>query len=163
MEITSGCQLGLYRIQAQLGAGAMGTVYRATDTKLERDVAIKVLPEQLAEAPEALARFEREARMLAALNHPNIATIHGFEQSGGVHYLVKEPDWQVLPASTPDSIRNLLRKCLEKDASQRLRDIGEARKEIEKALAPATRPAQISRKVAALRKQTRFLRSLPIS
>ncbi len=90
MEIGAGTTLGLYRIQAQLGAGGMGTVYRATDTKLGRDVAIKVLPQRLADSPESLTRFEREARMLAALNHPNIATIHGFEQCGDIHYLVME-------------------------------------------------------------------------
>jgi len=90
MEISAGTHLGLYRIEAQLGAGAMGTVYRATDTKLGREVALKVLPQHLADAPESVTRFEREARMLAALNHPNIATIHGFEQSGDVRYLVME-------------------------------------------------------------------------
>jgi eukaryotic-like serine/threonine-protein kinase len=90
MDITAGSQVGLYTIQGQVGAGGMGTVYRATDTKLGREVAIKVLPPHLAEAPESLARFEREARMLAALNHPNIATIYGFERSGDVHYLVME-------------------------------------------------------------------------
>src|SRR5437667_217608 len=90
MEIGAGTQLGLYRIEAQLGSGGMGTVYRATDTKLGREVAIKVLLPRLADAPESVARFEREARMLAALNHPNIAAIYGFEQSGDVRYLVME-------------------------------------------------------------------------
>ena len=90
MEISAGTELGLYRIQAQLGSGGMGTVYRATDTKLGREVAIKVLPQRLADSPESLTRFEREARILASLNHPNIATIHGFEQCGDVHYLVME-------------------------------------------------------------------------
>ena len=89
MEIDE-TQLGPYQVHEQLGAGAMGTVYRATDTKLGREVAIKVLPRRLADAPEALLRFEREACMLAALNHPNIATIHGFEKAGEVHYLVME-------------------------------------------------------------------------
>jgi len=284
MEITPGCRLGSYQVQAQVGAGAMGTVFRATDTKLGRDVAIKVLPPGLADAPGSLARFQREARMLAALNHPNIATIHGFEQAGDAHYLVmelvpgdtlaqrltlgpvplpealkiaaqivealeaahrqsivhrdlkpanikvtpegrvkvldfglakafelgparapetqqatatlddptrigqvmgtpaymspeqvravpldqgadvwafgcilfellsgrrpfagatqgdlfaailtKDPDWQALPASTPPELRDLLRKCLEKEGSRRLRDIGEARRVIEAA------------------------------
>ncbi len=90
MEISTGTLLGLYKIQAHLGSGGMGTVYRAIDTKLGREVAIKVLPQRLADAPESLARFEREARLLASLNHPNIATIHGFEQCGDVHYLVME-------------------------------------------------------------------------
>ena len=90
MELSAGTQLGMYTIQGELGAGGMGTVYRATDSKLGREVAIKVLPERLADSPESLTRFEREARMLAALKHPNIATIFGFEQSGDVHYLVME-------------------------------------------------------------------------
>jgi serine/threonine-protein kinase len=85
-----GQTLGHYRIEEQLGAGGMGVVYRATDSKLGRQVAIKVLPEKFAQDPERLARFEREARLLAALNHPNIAAIHGLEESGGVHYLVLE-------------------------------------------------------------------------
>ena len=68
----------------------MGEVYQAHDTKLGRDVAIKVLPEAFAHDPERLSRFQREAKMLAALNHPNIATIYGLEQSGGTSYLVME-------------------------------------------------------------------------
>jgi len=68
----------------------MGVVYRAADSKLGRQVAIKVLPESYARDPERLARFEREARLLAALNHPNIAAIHGLEEAGGVRYLVLE-------------------------------------------------------------------------
>src|SRR3970282_2067816 len=85
-----GQTLGHYRIDDQLGAGGMGVVYRATDSKLGRAVAIKVLPKAFANNAERLARFEREARVLAALNHPNIATIHGLEESGGTHYLVLE-------------------------------------------------------------------------
>ena len=88
MEISAGCLLGSYQIRDRLGAGGMGTVYRATDTRLGRDVAIKVLPPRLADDPEALARFQREARMLAALNHPSIATIHGFDEFEGSYYLV---------------------------------------------------------------------------
>ena len=68
----------------------MGEVYRARDTKLNRDVAIKVLPDLFANDPERLARFKREAQVLAALNHPNIAHIHGFEDSDGIHALVME-------------------------------------------------------------------------
>lgn len=85
-----GQTLGHYRIEAELGAGGMGVVYRATDSKLGRQVAIKVLPAGFAEHPERLARFEREARLLASLNHPNIACIHGLEESGGLHYLILE-------------------------------------------------------------------------
>jgi serine/threonine protein kinase len=82
--------MGSYQVISLVGAGGMGEVYQAHDTKLGRDVAIKVLPEALAQAPERLARFQREAKLLASLNHPNIATIHGLEQSGDTHYLVME-------------------------------------------------------------------------
>src|SRR5580698_8223486 len=90
MPITIGARLGSYEVVAQIGAGGMGEVYRAHDTKLGRDVAIKVLPEAFAHDSDRLARFQREAKMLAALNHPNIATIYGLEQSGGTSYLVME-------------------------------------------------------------------------
>jgi len=90
MALAPDTKLGSYEIVAQIGAGGMGEVYQAHDTKLGRDVAIKVLPEAFAYDPERLARFQREAKMLAALNHPNIATIHGLEQSGGTSYLVME-------------------------------------------------------------------------
>ncbi len=85
-----GARLGLYEILAPLGAGGMGEVYRARDTKLGRDVAIKVLPSSFAADPDRLARFEREARLLASLNHPNIGAIYGVEESGGVVALVLE-------------------------------------------------------------------------
>jgi serine/threonine protein kinase len=78
-ERLTGSNLGVYQVEALIGAGAMGEVYRARDTKLGRTVAIKVLPDSFTDDPERLARFEREARALAALNHPNIATIHGLE------------------------------------------------------------------------------------
>ncbi|MFN2446014.1 MAG: serine/threonine-protein kinase [Vicinamibacterales bacterium] len=90
MALTAGMRLGPYQILAPLGSGGMGEVYRARDAKLNRDVAIKVLPDQLARDPERLARFEREARVLASLNHPHIAHIHGFEDSTGVSALVME-------------------------------------------------------------------------
>lgn len=85
-----GQPLGAYRITSLLGAGGMGEVYRARDAKLGRDVAIKVLPKIFTTDAERLARFEREARLLAALNHPHIGAIYGFEQSDGVHALVLE-------------------------------------------------------------------------
>ena len=86
----TGRRLGVYHLQERIGAGGMGEVYRARDTKLGRDVAIKILPHALTRDPDRLARFEREARVLAALNHPNIATIHGFEDGGDVRGLVME-------------------------------------------------------------------------
>src|SRR5207249_3694466 len=86
----AGSRIGPYEIVGPLGAGGMGEVYRARDTKLNRDVAIKVLPESLADDRERLARFSREAQVLASLNHPNIAHIHGFEDSTGVPALVME-------------------------------------------------------------------------
>jgi hypothetical protein len=79
-----------YRIQVKIGAGGMGEVYRATDTRLGRDVAIKVLPEALARDVERMARFEREAKLLASVNHPNIASIYGLEESNGIRALVME-------------------------------------------------------------------------
>jgi serine/threonine protein kinase len=90
MPLGSGARIGPYEIQSAIGAGGMGEVYRARDTRLDRDVAIKVLPDAFATDPERLARFEREAKTLASLNHPNIATIHGIEESGGVRGLVME-------------------------------------------------------------------------
>ena len=90
MALAPGTRFGPYKIGAQIGVGGMGEVYRATDTNLGRDVAIKVLPEALAHHPERLARLEREARTLAALNHPNIAQIHGLQESDGTKALVME-------------------------------------------------------------------------
>ena len=88
--IDAGRRLGPYEVVAPLGAGGMGEVFRARDTKLGRDVAIKVLPEEFAADAERLARFQREAQVLASLNHPHIAHIHGLEESGGVRALVLE-------------------------------------------------------------------------
>ncbi|MEE9231511.1 MAG: serine/threonine-protein kinase, partial [Acidobacteriota bacterium] len=85
-----GRTLNHYRIEEKIGAGGMGEVYRATDSKLGREVAIKVLPDAFAKDPERLARFDQEARLLASLNHPNIAAIHGLEESDGVRFLVLE-------------------------------------------------------------------------
>ena len=80
MSLIFGTRLGSYEIKESIGAGGMGEVYRARDTKLHRDVAIKVLPDAFAGDPDRLARFEREAHTLAALNHPNIAQIYGLEE-----------------------------------------------------------------------------------
>jgi serine/threonine-protein kinase len=88
--LTGGTRLGPYEIVAPIGAGGMGEVYRARDARLHRDVAIKVLPEAVARDPERLARFEREAQVLAALNHPHIGSIYGLEEADGVRALVLE-------------------------------------------------------------------------
>src|SRR6202521_1242487 len=90
MPLSAGTKLGPYSVLLQIGAGGMGEVYQAHDTKLGRDVAIKVLPEAFAHDPERLLRFQREAKLLALLNHPNIATIHGLEETNGTSYLVME-------------------------------------------------------------------------
>ena len=90
MSLTAGTILGRYEIRSPLGAGGMGEVYRAHDTRLDRDVAIKVLPEYLTTDPERLRRFEQEARATAALNHPNILAVHQMATEGGVSYLVEE-------------------------------------------------------------------------
>ena len=90
MPLTSGSRLGSYEITAAIGAGGMGEVYRARDSKLGREVAVKVLPEEFARDVDRMARFQREAKLLASLNHPNIATIHGLEDSNGTHALVME-------------------------------------------------------------------------
>jgi TolB-like protein/Tfp pilus assembly protein PilF len=90
MALASGTKLGLYEIHSPLGAGGMGEVYRATDTKLGRDVALKVLPAEMAQDPERLARFRREAKTLAQLDHPNIVTIYSVEESDGVHFLTMQ-------------------------------------------------------------------------
>src|SRR4051812_28294947 len=90
MPLSAGMRLGPYEVTAQIGVGGMGEVYRARDTRLDRAVAIKILPESVAGDPDRLARFEREARTLAALNHPNIAIIHGVEEDDGVKALVLE-------------------------------------------------------------------------
>ena len=88
MPLEAGFRLGVYVIQGQLGAGGMGEVYRAHDTKLNREVALKILPSEFAVDPDRLARFKREAQVLASLDHPNIGAIYGFEESDGIHALV---------------------------------------------------------------------------
>jgi len=90
MPLTLGTRLGPYEIAAPLGAGGMGEVYRARDARLDRDVAVKVLPSQLSRNPQALARFEREAKAIAALSHPNILAIFDVGADGDVHYVVTE-------------------------------------------------------------------------
>ena len=90
MALETGTKLGPYQIAAQIGAGGMGEVYRATDTRLDRTVAIKVLPEHLAGDPQRRERFEREAKAVSSLNHPHICTLHDVGEQDGIHYLVME-------------------------------------------------------------------------
>src|SRR5438128_4337638 len=90
MAFSPGTRIGVYEIIASIGEGGMGQVYRARDTKLDRDVAIKILPEAFAHDADRLARFTREAKTLASLNHPHIAAIYGLEESGGITALVME-------------------------------------------------------------------------
>ena len=90
MPLSPGTRLGHYDVTAKIGEGGMGEVYRATDTKLKRQVALKILPEAFSADPERLARFQREAEVLASLNHPNIGHIYGLEEADGVRALVLE-------------------------------------------------------------------------
>ena len=90
MSLSAGTRLGPYEILAALGAGGMGEVYRARDTKLNREIALKILPPVLADSELGRARFEREARAIAALNHPNIVTVHSVEAVDGVHFITME-------------------------------------------------------------------------
>ena len=91
MALEVGSRLGHYDVTALIGEGGMGQVYQATDTKLNRQVALKILPEAFAADPDRLARFQREAKVLASLNHPNIGAVHGLEESGAIKGLVEGP------------------------------------------------------------------------
>ena len=90
MALAAGTKLGPYEIQSPVGAGGMGEVYRARDTRLDRTVAVKILPSHLSDSPEARQRFEREARTISSLNHPNICTLHDIGNESGTAYLVME-------------------------------------------------------------------------
>src|SRR5450432_487121 len=90
MALTSGTRLGPYEIESPLGAGGMGEVYRARDTRLDRTVAVKILPSHLSSNPEAKQRFEREARAISSLNHPHICVLHDVGTQDGIAYLVME-------------------------------------------------------------------------
>ncbi len=108
LSLASGTRVGPYEIVAPLGAGGMGEVYRARDARLNRDVALKVLPELFARDPERMARFQREAQVLASLNHPNIAALYGLEESGNLRALVME---LVAIARTPGGPMSV-RRCI---------------------------------------------------
>jgi serine/threonine protein kinase len=99
MLLSAGARLGPYEILSALGAGGMGEVYRALDTKLKRDVALKVLPQAFAQDPDRLARFQREAELLATLDHPNVAAIFSIEEADGVRFMTME---LVGPHTGPD-------------------------------------------------------------
>ena len=90
MALSEGTKIGPYKVVGLIGQGGMGEVWQARDTKLDRDVALKVLPEAFTADPDRLARFEREAKVLASLNHPNIGSIYGLEEAAGVRALVLE-------------------------------------------------------------------------
>src|SRR5687768_12016716 len=90
MSLAAGTRFGSYDVGAQIGVGGMGEVFRARDSRLNRDVALKVLPDSFVNDPDRLARFQREAHVLASLNHPNIAGIYGVEEVSGVRALVME-------------------------------------------------------------------------
>ena len=111
MALSPGTRIGPYEVTGVLGAGGMGEVYRARDSKLHREVALKVLPDAFALEPDRLARFRREAQVLASLNHPNIAGIYGFEDGEGVQALVLElvdgPRWRI--ASRTDRCHGMKR------------------------------------------------------
>src|ERR1700736_1009890 len=90
MALIPGTKLGPYEIQSPLGAGGMGEVYKARDTRLDRTVAVKILPSHLSENPEARQRFDREARTISSVNHPNICTLHDVGHQEGIDFLVME-------------------------------------------------------------------------
>ncbi len=90
MNLQQGSELSHYKLVEQIGEGGMGVVWKATDSVLGRTVAVKILPDLFADDPERLSRFEQEARLLASLNHPHIAAIHGLEKADGVRFLVLE-------------------------------------------------------------------------
>ena len=101
MALVPGSQLGPYEVIEPIGAGGMGEVYHARDTKLERDVAIKVLPDEFSRDKERLDRFQREAKLLAQLNHTNVATLYGLEESNGQQFLAMELVEGETPARAP--------------------------------------------------------------
>jgi eukaryotic-like serine/threonine-protein kinase len=104
VSLNAGARIGAYEVLSAIGAGGMGEVYRARDTKLNRDIALKIMPADFALDADGRARFTREARLLASLNHPNIAAIYGLEDSGDIHALVLElVDGETLARTHPVS------------------------------------------------------------
>ena len=119
MSLASGTRLGAYEVLSAIGAGGMGEVYKARDTKLHRDVAIKVLPDVFTADPDRLARFEREAQVLASLNHPNIAQVYGLEDSG-------EPRARDGTCRGPDALRASRRRARSRPAVRERLAVGRA-------------------------------------
>jgi serine/threonine protein kinase len=139
MQLQPGDKLGPYGISAKIGAGGMGEVYRATDVKLNRDVALKVLPPRLAEDEERLARFKREAQTLAALNHPNIAQIYGLQDNALVMEYVPGPDLKgPLPVETA-----MRRACQIAEALEYAHDKGIVHRDLKPANIKVTPEGQI--------------------
>jgi serine/threonine protein kinase len=120
MTLSRDSKLGSYEILSPLGAGGMGEVYRARDTRLGREVALKVLPTPFASDPERMARFQREAQVLASLNHPRIGAIYGFEDSDGIRALVMEliegPLW---PIASLAGLFRLMKRCPLREKSRK--------------------------------------------
>ena len=118
MSLATGARIAPYETLSALGAGGMGEVYRARDSKLGRDVALKVLPEAFASDPDRVPRFHREAQVLAALNHPNIAAIHGFEDSGSIIALVMElVEWKRSRIELPAARFRSMTRCRSRNRS----------------------------------------------
>ena len=120
MALTVGTRLGHYDVTALLGEGGMGQVWQATDTQLGREVALKILPDAFADDPDRLARFKQEAQILASLNHPNIAQIHGIEEAEGTRAL--SWSWSKVPPSPTGSRRGRsrsTRRCPSRSRSPR--------------------------------------------
>jgi serine/threonine protein kinase len=120
LSLILGTRLGVYEITARIGEGGMGQVFRARDTKLDRDVAIKILPESFAHDAERLARFLREAKTLASLNHSNIAGIYGLEEGGGSTALVMElVEGEDLSSASPAAQSRSTTPCRSRNRSPR--------------------------------------------
>ena len=128
MPLTPGTRIGSFEVIAAIGAGGMGEVYRARDTRLDREVALKVLPDVFTSDPERLARFEREAKVLASLNHPNIAQVYGFEATAIAMELVEGPTLdEIINGTAPGERRSRAARLKGFRSSARWRSRGRSR------------------------------------
>ena len=148
MPLTAGQTLGPYEIVARIGAGGMGEVYRAVDTKLGREIALKLLPPETAADPDRLTRFRREARAAAALNHPNVVTVYSVEESGGVHFLTMElvdgqPLQELIPASGLPASRVIQLAAVIADAVAAAHDKGLVHRDLKPANIMLTRDERV--------------------